>query len=85
LAQLPGQRQPSLTLNDEAGLLRDRFTGPCDVAELDRLDPAALLAARWDGELDCDDEEPWRWETSRANEFRGLKRSEEGLTACSTS
>jgi len=67
-----------VVLNDDEHDLEDLFMEPCDVAELDPLDPAKLLAARWEGELDDDDEEPWRTETPRANEFLGLKRAGEG-------
>jgi hypothetical protein len=68
-----------VVLNDDEDDVDDLFMEPCDVAELDPLDPAELLATRWQGELDDDDdEEPVHWETPRVNEFLGLKRAGEG-------
>jgi hypothetical protein len=66
-----------VVLNDDADDYDDLFMEPCDVAEMDRLDPAALLALRWQGELDDDDEgDPGpRFDTPRTNEFLGLRSS----------
>jgi hypothetical protein len=68
-----------VVLNDGEDDVDDVFMEPCDVAELDPLDPAELLATRWEGELDGDDdEEPVHWDTPRVNDFLGLKRAGEG-------
>ena len=68
-----------VVLNDDEDDYEDLFMDPRDVAELDRLDAAELLAARWEGELDDDEEQAsWHWETPRVNEFLGLKRAGEG-------
>jgi hypothetical protein len=67
-----------VVLNDDEDDLNYLFMEPCDVAELDPLDPAELLARRWEGELEDDEEEPGHWETPRANEFLGLNRTGKG-------
>lgn len=51
---------------------------PCDIAEIDRVDPVQLLAARWQGELDDDDEDAGPPPTWRVSEFLGLKQPGEG-------
>ena len=65
-----------VVLNDEEDDYDDLFMEPCDAAEIDRLDAADLLARRWHGELDDDDEDddlrPWV-NLPRSNEFLGLK------------
>jgi hypothetical protein len=68
-----------VVLNDDEGDEEDFFMLPCDVADVDGLDPAELLASRWQGELDdADDEDVGHWETPRVNDFLGLKRAGEG-------
>jgi hypothetical protein len=42
-------------VHDDADDLEDLFMAPCDVAELDRLDAAELLEARWEGDRDEED------------------------------
>jgi Domain of unknown function (DUF4253) len=63
-------------LNDEADDYDDLFMEPCDIAEIDGLDAAELLAARWQGELDNDeDDEPAGFPgASRVTEFLGQKQ-----------
>jgi hypothetical protein len=67
-------------LNDEADDYNDLFMEPCDVAELDRLDAAELLATRWEGELDDDEDDRGTGfpGTPRVTEFLGLKQPGEG-------
>lgn len=67
-------------LNHEADDHDDLFAEPCDLAELDRLDAAELLATRWEGELDDDedDEATGFPGTPRVTEFLGLKQPGEG-------
>jgi Domain of unknown function (DUF4253) len=66
-----------VVLNDEDDDYDDLFMAPSDVAELDRLDAADLLALRWQGELDDDDDDDPRprLDTPRSNEFLGLRSS----------
>jgi hypothetical protein len=69
-----------VVLNDDEDDDEDLFMEPCDVAEIDELDPAELLATHWEGELDDDDEEvevfgPW---TPRSLGFPGLTGPGEG-------
>jgi hypothetical protein len=67
-------------LNDDEDDAEDFFMGPCDVAELDALDAAELLASRWAGELDDDDgdEGPPLPSTPRVTEFLGLRQPGQG-------
>jgi hypothetical protein len=68
-----------VVLNDEADEYDDLFMEPRDVAEMDRLDVAGLLAAGWESELDDDeDERPPFPGTPRATEFLGLRRPRQG-------
>ncbi len=66
-----------VVLNDEDDDYDDLFMEPCHVSDMDRLDPAELLASGWDGQLDEDDEDdPMpRLDTPRTNEFLGLPSS----------
>lgn len=42
----------------------EELGGPCGITGLDDLDPASILAARWDGQMPADDREdkrtPWQ-------------------------
>src|SRR5215467_7913904 len=71
-----------VVLYDEADDYDDLFMEPCDVAEIDRLDVAGLLATRWQGELQDDADEhdhgPSFPGTPHATEFLGLKQPGEG-------
>jgi hypothetical protein len=66
-----------VVLNDEDDDYDDLFMEPSDVADIDRLDAAALLASGWDGDLDDDEEDlPMpRVKLPRSNEFLGLNQS----------
>src|SRR5215469_2208867 len=44
-----------VVVHEDADGLEDLFMAPCDVAELDHLDPAELLEARWEGDRDEED------------------------------
>ena len=70
-----------VVVNDDADGDDDLFTDPCDVAEIDRLNAAELLAARWQGHVgddDEDDEGPGFPGTPRVTEYLGLKQPGQG-------
>jgi hypothetical protein len=69
-----------VVLNDEADDYDDLFMEPCDVADLDRLDAAELLAMGWAGELDDDEDDdgPPFPGTPRVTEFLGLNQPGQG-------
>src|SRR5215467_5357172 len=65
-----------VVLNDEDDVVDDLFMDPCDVAEIDRLDVGELLATRWRGELDDDEDDEGSGipGTPRVTEYLGLKQ-----------
>lgn len=66
-------------MQDDEDDIEDVFFEPCDVGQADRLDPAELLAAHWDGELDDDEQQaPGHREAPQVTEFLGLKAPGEG-------
>jgi hypothetical protein len=68
-----------VVLQDDEDDIEDVFFEPCDVGQVDRLDPAELLAAHWEGEFDDDGQQaPGHRETLRVTEFLGLKAPGEG-------
>lgn len=56
-----------VVVHDDEDDLEDLFIDPCDVAELDLLDPAELLEARWEGDRDEEN-----FEAGAALPFPGL-------------
>ena len=65
-----------VVLNDEADDYDDFFMEPCNIADIDRLNAAGLLASGWDGQLDDDedDDRPNFPGTPRVTDFLGLKQ-----------